>query len=172
MSPLFQRILYLFLFFKYYIQSSLICRSSDSNVSEDAGIEPRTVANFDLKSDDLNQSVRSYPLTRLNLIHTWLDLMQLLGQILSTHSTRSHPLTWLDLIHTWLNLIQSFGYISSTTTVKIIQRKIIQKQSTNSFYVNLSEHDIYTYAGGINYYFLFRGATQSAEDSVAHKDVQ
>ncbi len=30
--------------FSYYIQHSFICRPSDSTVSEDAGIEPRTVA--------------------------------------------------------------------------------------------------------------------------------
>jgi hypothetical protein len=34
----------LFLFFSYYIQHCFICRSSDSTVATDAGIEPRTVA--------------------------------------------------------------------------------------------------------------------------------
>jgi len=32
-------------FLMYVIQHCFICRPSDSNVSEDAGIEPRTVAN-------------------------------------------------------------------------------------------------------------------------------
>jgi hypothetical protein len=33
-----------FFFFSYYIQHCFICRPSDSTVSTDAGIEPRTVA--------------------------------------------------------------------------------------------------------------------------------
>ncbi len=33
-----------FLLFMYYIQHCFICRPSDSTVSKDAGIEPRTVA--------------------------------------------------------------------------------------------------------------------------------
>jgi hypothetical protein len=33
-----------FPFFVYDIQHCFICRNSDSTVSEDAGIEPRTVA--------------------------------------------------------------------------------------------------------------------------------
>ncbi len=35
---------FIFLFFLYDIQHCFICRPSDSTVSEDAGIEPRTVA--------------------------------------------------------------------------------------------------------------------------------
>ncbi len=35
---------WVFLFFMYDIQQCFICRSSDSTVSEDAGIEPKTVA--------------------------------------------------------------------------------------------------------------------------------
>ncbi len=35
-------------FFMFYIQHCRICRPSDSTVSEDAGIEPRTVATFAL----------------------------------------------------------------------------------------------------------------------------
>ncbi len=34
----------IFFFFSYYIQHCFICRPSDSTVSTDAGIEPRTVA--------------------------------------------------------------------------------------------------------------------------------
>ncbi len=34
----------LFVFFQYFIWLRFICRPSDSTASEDAGIEPRTVA--------------------------------------------------------------------------------------------------------------------------------
>jgi hypothetical protein len=37
-----------FFFFKYFIQHCFIYRSSDSSVSEDDGIDARTVANFAL----------------------------------------------------------------------------------------------------------------------------
>jgi hypothetical protein len=41
------------LFFIYVIQYCFICRLSDSTVSEDAGIEPRTVATFGIDSQTL-----------------------------------------------------------------------------------------------------------------------
>jgi hypothetical protein len=37
----------------YYIQHCFICRPTDFTVSEDAGIEPRTVATFDIGSQKL-----------------------------------------------------------------------------------------------------------------------
>jgi hypothetical protein len=59
-----------FSFFLYFIQHCFICRPSDSTVSEEAGIETRTVATTAL--------VLSIALTtRLNLIHT--------------RPTKSHP---------------------------------------------------------------------------------
>jgi hypothetical protein len=64
------------------IQHCFICRPSDSTVSEDAGIEPRTVATSAL-------TVRRSSHTWLDLIHTRLDLIH----------------TSLDLIHTRLDLI-------------------------------------------------------------------
>jgi hypothetical protein len=42
-----------FLFSMYCIQHCFICRPSDSTVSEDAGIEPRNVANFGIGSQTL-----------------------------------------------------------------------------------------------------------------------
>jgi hypothetical protein len=56
-------------FFMYDIQHCFICRPSDSTVSEDAGIEPRTVATTALAVRRSNHSARSHPLTRLDLIH-------------------------------------------------------------------------------------------------------
>ncbi len=42
-----------FIFFMYCIQHGFICRHSEFTVSEDAGIEPRTVANFVIGSQTL-----------------------------------------------------------------------------------------------------------------------
>jgi hypothetical protein len=48
----------------YCIQHCFICRPSDSSVSEDAGIEPRTVATSALAVRHSNHSDRSYPTVR------------------------------------------------------------------------------------------------------------
>jgi hypothetical protein len=50
-----------FFLFMYDIQHSVICRPSDSTVSEDAGIEPRTVATTALAVRRSNNSARSHP---------------------------------------------------------------------------------------------------------------
>ncbi len=50
------------LFFMYCIQHCFICRPLDSTVSEDAGIEPRTIATSALAVRRSNQSARSHPL--------------------------------------------------------------------------------------------------------------
>jgi hypothetical protein len=64
--------------FMYFIQHCFISRPSDSTVSEDAGIGPRTVATSAL-------AVRRSIITRLDIIH---------------NSARSHPCTTRrDLIH-------------------------------------------------------------------------
>jgi len=44
----------------YFIQHCFICRPSDSIVSEDAGIEPRTVATTSLAVRCSNHSARSH----------------------------------------------------------------------------------------------------------------
>ncbi len=54
-----------FIFLMYCIQHCFICRPSESTVSEDAGIEPRTFANFVIGSHS-NHSDRSHH-TRLEL---------------------------------------------------------------------------------------------------------
>ncbi len=50
-----------FFFFMYDIQHCFICRPTDSAVSEDAGIEPRTVATSALAVRRSNHSARSHP---------------------------------------------------------------------------------------------------------------
>ncbi len=50
-----------FFLFMYDIQHCFICRPSDSTVSEDAGIEPRTVATTALAVGRSNHSARSHP---------------------------------------------------------------------------------------------------------------
>ncbi len=50
-----------FVFFMYCIQHCLICRPSDFTVSEDAGIEPRTVATSALAVRLSNHYARSHP---------------------------------------------------------------------------------------------------------------
>jgi hypothetical protein len=47
--------------FMNYIQHCFICHPSDSTVSEDAGIEPRTVATLALAVGRSNHSARSHP---------------------------------------------------------------------------------------------------------------
>ncbi len=89
----------------YVIQHSFICRPSDSTVSKDAGIKPRTVETLALTDRRRsNQSARSHP-------HSTRS---------HPHSARSHPnsyishphssnliLTRIDLIHTRLDLAQT-----------------------------------------------------------------
>jgi hypothetical protein len=58
-----------FPFFMYFIQHYFICRPSDSSLSEDAGIEPRTVATLALAVRWSNHKAR----TRLLYMWTSLD---------------------------------------------------------------------------------------------------
>jgi hypothetical protein len=53
-----------FFLFMYVIQSCFICGPSDSTVSEDAGIEPRTVATFALTARCATNFARSHPQSR------------------------------------------------------------------------------------------------------------
>jgi hypothetical protein len=48
------------LIFSYVIQQCFICRLSDSTVSEDAGIEPRTVATLAMAVRHSSHSARSH----------------------------------------------------------------------------------------------------------------
>jgi hypothetical protein len=61
-------------FFMYVIQHCVICRTSDSTVSEDAGMEPRTAATLALTARRSNHSARSHPPpqkieVRLHIVH-------------------------------------------------------------------------------------------------------
>ncbi len=49
-------------FFMYCIQHSFICRPSDSTVSEDAGVEPRTLATTALAVRRSNHSAKYHPI--------------------------------------------------------------------------------------------------------------
>ncbi len=71
-----------------FIQRHFICRPSNSSVSEDVAIEPRTVATSALAFRRSNRSARYHSQARLDLIHiTRLDLIY--------SSARSHPLLGL-----------------------------------------------------------------------------
>ncbi len=86
-------------------QHCFICRSSDSTVSPDAGIEPRTVATLALDVRRSSHLATSHPLlgyisstARLHLIHCSATSHPLLGYISSTtrlhlihYSATSHP---------------------------------------------------------------------------------
>ncbi len=68
-------------FFQYFIQHCFICSPPDSTVSNDAGIEPRTVATTALAVRRSKHTAKSHPKTakshplRLNLIHSKLNLI-------------------------------------------------------------------------------------------------
>ncbi len=102
----------------YYIQHCFICRHSDSIVSEDAGIEPRTVATLALAVRRSSHSATSHPPrlhlthTRLHLTHTRLHLMHTRVDLIHTRLHLIH--TRLHLIYTWLYLSSTLGYFSST----------------------------------------------------------
>jgi hypothetical protein len=65
-----------FFFFMYVIQQCFICRPSNSTVSEEAGIEPRSVATLALTATRSNHSTRSHP--HLARSHPLVNLLSLL----------------------------------------------------------------------------------------------
>ena len=89
-TSLFLRGIFLVLLSMYVIQPCFICRPSDSTVSEDAEIEPGTVATSALTARRSNHLARSHP--RLARSHPHLARSHL-------HLARSRP---------------RLGYISST----------------------------------------------------------
>jgi hypothetical protein len=81
----------------YFVQHCFICRPSDSTVSEDAGIEPRTVATSAMAVRRSSHSATSHPrlgyissTTRLHLIHDSATSHPLFGYI-SSNSATSRP---------------------------------------------------------------------------------
>jgi hypothetical protein len=76
-------------FFMYDIQHCFICRPSDSTVSEDAGLKPRTVATTALAVRRSNHSARSHPQSARSHPHSARTHPHLARSI---HlSARSHP---------------------------------------------------------------------------------
>jgi hypothetical protein len=61
-------------YIRYDIQHCFICRPSDSTVSEDAGIEPRTVATTALAVRRSNHSALSHPHRTLKEKNTKIPL--------------------------------------------------------------------------------------------------
>jgi hypothetical protein len=94
------------LFWMFYVL--FICRPSDSTVSQDAGMEPRTVATSALADRRSNHSAsshphsaRSHPHSAIDIIHTRLDFIHTRLDLIHTRQDLIH--TRLDLIHTRLN---------------------------------------------------------------------
>jgi hypothetical protein len=87
--------------YRYFIQHCFICRPFESTVSEDAGIEPRTVATSALAVTRSSHSAACHPLgyissTKLHLIH----------------QPTSHP--YQPTSHPYQATSHPLGYISST----------------------------------------------------------
>ncbi len=65
-----------FFLFMYDFRHCFICRPSDTTVSEDAGIEPRTVVTTVLAVRRSNHSARYHPnLNFLYLLYTWMKII-------------------------------------------------------------------------------------------------
>ncbi len=103
------------MFFIYFIQHCFHCCPSDSTVSEDDGIEPRTVATLALAVRRSYHSARCHP-PRLDLINSRLDLIHCRLDLIHTRLDLIH--TRLDLIHTRLDLINTRLHCPNTTERK------------------------------------------------------
>ncbi len=73
----------------YFIQHCFICRPSDSTVSEDAGIEPRTVATAALAVRRSSHSATSHPLSETS--HPLSETSHPLSATSHPRSATSHP---------------------------------------------------------------------------------
>ncbi len=87
-------------FFRYDIQHCFICRPSESTVSENAGIESRTVATTALAVGRSNHSARSHPQSARSHPHSTIDLILPRLDLILTRLDLI--LARLDLILTWL----------------------------------------------------------------------
>ncbi len=79
---------FFFFFFMYDIQHCFIGRPSDSTVSEDAGIEPRTVATTALAVRRSNQAARSHPHKIKYRCHSVWALATIAAVLISTDILR------------------------------------------------------------------------------------
>ncbi len=66
-------------YIRYDIQHCFICRPSDSTVSEDAGIEPRTVATTALAVRRSNNSALSHPHYKVHIYKEYHSVCPLVG---------------------------------------------------------------------------------------------
>ncbi len=87
-----------FFLFMYDIQHCFICRPTDSTVSEDAGVEPGTVATTALAVRRSNHSARSHPHSARShplsaRFHPHSARSHPLSARFHPHSARSHPLS-------------------------------------------------------------------------------
>ncbi len=80
----FNRGFFWFFLFMYGIQHCFIFRPSDSTVSEDAGIEPRTIVTPALAVRRNNHSTKSHP-HRLNFIHKQLGTYRPVKNFITIH---------------------------------------------------------------------------------------
>ncbi len=79
------------IFCHYFIQHCFICRPSDSTVSEEVGIDPRSVMTSALAIRRFNHSGRSHP-PRLYLINRRLDPQSTVYMQSAFHSSRPNRL--------------------------------------------------------------------------------
>ncbi len=100
----------------YGNQHCFICRPSDSNVSEDAGIEPRTVATTALAVSRSDHAALSHP--QRGYISSTRGYISSTTRLCLIH-------TRLYLIHMRLYIIHTRGYISSTTRLYLIHNESI-----------------------------------------------
>jgi hypothetical protein len=105
----------------YFIQHCFICRPSDSTVSEDAGIEPNTVATSALAVRRSSYSGTSHPHSATSHPHLATShphsacISPTLGCISSTLGYISSTLG--DISSTLGDISSTLGYISSTLRI-------------------------------------------------------
>ncbi len=153
---------------QYFIQHCFICRPSASTVSENAGIQPRTVATTALAVRRSNYSAIYYPQTRQYLIHK-------LGYISSTNLAISHPQTRLYLIHKLGNisssirlyLIHKLGYTWISSTIRLyLVHKLGHISSTIWLYLI---HKLGYISSTIRLYLIHKlGYISSTNSAISH----
>ncbi len=117
-------------FCMYFIQHCFGCRPAYSTVSEDAGIEPRTVATSALAVRCSNHSTRFIHATRLELIHNVMLMNSSFGEqgcfwLYSVQHITAYSCFWRDMGHFLRGtqvtapypLVISFEKIRETTAV-------------------------------------------------------
>jgi hypothetical protein len=104
-------------------QHCFICRPSDSTVSEDVGIEPRTVATLVLTARRSNHSARSHPLQKEHLALHDIFLHVLFCAIFVFLPNQQRYCQYRYLLvnnFSWRGLMTEFGYIKFLLIVTLI----------------------------------------------------